>query len=190
MAPGVEEDAVGEWGDVMGGEDSQGVVFLPVVADVGADRVEGKGLEMEMGKVGLKVVGPLVAESPVFETDVDEKVVHPGGSIDPVACGKGAAVGQRSVGEAAGFGRIDGVVESGEHVGEVLFLFRGDIGKFWHTSFYCQSRQDEKDNTQYPCHPINPCVVNREGKFQTTYPSAPAVVIADQRRRARGCCAR
>ncbi len=147
MAPGVEEDGVGEWGDMMGGEDSQGVVFLPVIADVGADRVEGEGLEVEMGKVGLKVVGPLVTQAPFFQAHVDKKVVHPGGGLDPVTGSQSMAEGQRSVGKAAGFSWINGAVESGEHVGEVLFLFRGDIRELRRTPLYCQSQQGEKSDT-------------------------------------------
>ena len=160
MAPGIEKKGVCQWNSVASGDDDQRVVFTPVVADVGTDRKDREGGEMKLGKVHLEIVGPLVTQSSLFQTDVDKKVMQPGGGSDSVASGKNPAVGQCRMGKAACFGRIDRAVEGDEHVGKVLFAGRGEGRQIGCTPPCQQRHQDEKDKTVSSCHPIAPCVAN------------------------------
>ena len=88
MAPRIEYNAVRERGDVMGREDDQRIVLPPVITDMGTDGVDGKGREVEVGEVGLEIVRPLVAKPPLFETNIDEKIVYPGGGGHVVSLGQ------------------------------------------------------------------------------------------------------
>ncbi len=75
MSPGIEQDTCAEV-TAMLREYDQGIVFSPVASYVGTYRFELYGSEMKFLQMQIEIIAPLIAESTILETDIDQKVVH------------------------------------------------------------------------------------------------------------------
>ncbi len=160
MAPGIKEDTASKRNRSLRGENNQCVVLTKITADVRPHRIEGQGLQTQRMKMGVEIICPLITEPSVAQMDVDQKIMYPGGGADTVAHGQCAAVGDRSVGEASGLGRINGAIEPGQHLSKALFP-----GGVWPGKFGSATVQEKYGNPCDDCPDqyTSPCRANVAG---------------------------